>query len=79
MSWPRFRSCERVSACSGQLNASRPCSTLNDRQIGKLNREREAFLAAERKKHANQREETLDQVICKTIRAQAGKQNFKFE
>jgi hypothetical protein len=48
-------------------------------KIGKLNRERETFLAAERKKRATQREETLDQVICKTIRAQAANQNFKFE
>jgi hypothetical protein len=48
-------------------------------KIGKLNRERESFLAAERKKRASSREETLDQVICKTIRAQAAQQNFKFE
>jgi hypothetical protein len=48
-------------------------------KIGKLNRERESFLAAERKKRATQREETLDQVICRTIRAQAAQQNFKFE
>jgi hypothetical protein len=48
-------------------------------QIGKLNREREAFLAAERKKQAVARGETLDQVICKTVRDQAAHQNFKFE
>jgi hypothetical protein len=49
-------------------------------KIGRLNREREAFLTAERKKQATQqREETLDQVICRTIRAQAAQQNFKFE
>jgi hypothetical protein len=48
-------------------------------KIAKLNRERESFLAAERKKRATQREDTLDQVICKTIRAQAAQQNFKFE
>jgi hypothetical protein len=48
-------------------------------QIGKLNREREAFLAAERKKQAVAGAETLDQVICKAIRDQAAHQNFKFE
>jgi hypothetical protein len=49
-------------------------------KIGKLNRERESFLAAERKKRATQqKDETLDQVICRTIRAQAANQNFKFE
>jgi hypothetical protein len=48
-------------------------------QIGKLNKEREAFLAQERKKRAGGKEETLDQVVCKTIRDQAARQNFKFE
>jgi hypothetical protein len=48
-------------------------------KIGKLNREREAYLAAERKKRATQKEETLDQVICKTVREQVAHQNFKFE
>jgi hypothetical protein len=48
-------------------------------KILKLNEQREAFLAVERKKQATQREQTLDQVMCKTVRDQAARNNFKFE
>ncbi len=48
-------------------------------KILKLNEQREAFLAAERKKQATQKRETLDQVMCKTVRDQASRNNFKFE
>jgi len=37
------------------------------------------FLAAERKKQQGTKEDTLDQAITKAIRAQAARQNFKFE
>ncbi len=49
------------------------------KKILKLNQEREAFLATERKKHSSEQQQTLDQVICKTIRDQAARNNFKFE
>jgi hypothetical protein len=48
-------------------------------QINKLNKEREQFLAAERKKQIGNKADTLDQAIVKTIRDQATRQNFKFE
>jgi hypothetical protein len=48
-------------------------------KILKLNTERDKFLAAERKKLAGAKEETLDQAICKAIRNQAARNNFKFE
>jgi hypothetical protein len=49
------------------------------KKILKLNQEREAFLAAERKKLSSEKQQTLDQVICKAIRDQAARNNFKFE
>jgi hypothetical protein len=48
-------------------------------KINNLSKEREAYLAAERKKRATQKEETLDQVICRTVRDQAGRNHFTFE
>jgi hypothetical protein len=49
------------------------------KKILKLNQEREAFLAAERKKNSGVREQTLEQAISKAIRAQAARNNFTFE
>ncbi len=49
------------------------------KKILKLNQEREAFLAAERKKNSGGREQTLEQAISKAIRAQAARNNFTFE
>jgi von Willebrand factor type A domain len=49
------------------------------KKILKLNQEREAFLAAERKKVSSEKQQTLDQVMCKAIRDQAARCNFKFE
>jgi von Willebrand factor type A domain len=49
------------------------------KKILKLNQEREAFLAAERKKVSSEKQQTLDQVTCKAIRDQAARNNFKFE
>jgi hypothetical protein len=48
-------------------------------KILQLNNEREKYLAAERKKQAGGKEETLDKVIAKAIRDQAARHNFKFE
>jgi hypothetical protein len=48
-------------------------------QILKLNKEREQYLAAERKKRQGTKQDTLDQAITKAIRDQAARQNFKFE
>ena len=48
-------------------------------QILKLNKEREQYLAAERKKQLGAKEDTLDQAIVKAIRDQATRHNFKFE
>ena len=48
-------------------------------KIVKLSEQREAFLAAERKKQATTKEQTLDQVMCRTMRDQAASKNFKFE
>jgi hypothetical protein len=48
-------------------------------QILKLNKEREAYLAEERKKRQGTKEDTLDQAITKAIRDQAAHRNFKFE
>lgn len=49
------------------------------KQILDLNREREAFLAAERKKLAEGGEETLDTVILKAVREQASRANIQFD
>ena len=48
-------------------------------QILKLNKEREQFLAGERKKQLGAKEDTLDQAIIKAIRDQATRHNFTFE
>jgi hypothetical protein len=48
-------------------------------QILTLNKEREEYLAAERKKQPGAKENTLDQAITKAIRDQAARHNFKFE
>jgi hypothetical protein len=48
-------------------------------KILKLNKEREQYLAGERKKHVGPKEETLDKAIVKAIRDQATRHNFKFE
>lgn len=44
-----------------------------------LNKEREAFLAAERKKQAESGKETLDSVILKAVREQANRANIRFD
>jgi hypothetical protein len=49
------------------------------KKILKLNQEREAFLAAERKKLSSVTEQSLEQAISKAIRGQAARNNFKFE
>lgn len=49
------------------------------KRILDLNKQREAFLAAEMKKHAEAGKETLDTVILKAVREQAGRANIKFE
>ena len=46
-------------------------------QILKLNKEREQFLAAERKKQLGAKEDTLDQAIVKAIREQATRQQLQ--
>jgi von Willebrand factor type A domain len=48
-------------------------------QILKLNKDREQFLAVERKKQLGNKADTLDQAIVKAIRDQATRHNFKFE
>lgn len=48
-------------------------------QILKLNREREEFLVAERKKPGKAGENTLEQAIVKAIRDQATRHHFTFE
>jgi von Willebrand factor type A domain len=48
-------------------------------QILKLNKDREQFLAVERKKQLGTKADTLDQAIVKAIRDQAARHNFKFE
>ena len=48
-------------------------------QINKLNKEREQYLAAERKKQLGDKEDTLDQAIVKAIRDQATRHNLTFE
>ena len=48
-------------------------------KILKLNKEREQYLAGERKKQAGAKEDTLDKAIVKAIRDQATRHNFKFE
>jgi hypothetical protein len=49
------------------------------KRILELNKEREAFLAAERKKLAEKGEETLDSAIVKAVREQASRANIRFE
>jgi von Willebrand factor type A domain len=48
-------------------------------RILELNQKREQFLAAERKKRAGAKEDTLDRAISKAIRDQATRQHFSFE
>jgi von Willebrand factor type A domain len=48
-------------------------------QILKLNKDREQFLAVERKKQLGTKADTLDQAIVRAIRDQATRHNFKFE
>ena len=47
-------------------------------EISKLSKEREAYVAEERKKKAEAGDDTLDEAIIKTIRNQAGKLDFEF-
>jgi von Willebrand factor type A domain len=49
------------------------------KRILTLNKERETFLAAERKKHVDQGKETLDSAILKAVREQAARANIRFE
>jgi hypothetical protein len=49
------------------------------KQILDLNRDRETFLAAERKRLAEGDEETLDTVILKAVREQASRANIQFD
>jgi len=48
-------------------------------RILELNQKREQFLAAERKKQAGAKDNTLDRAIVKAIRDQATRQHFTFE
>ena len=48
-------------------------------KILELNKQREQYLAGERKKQLGAKEDTLDQAIIKAIRDQATHHNFKFE
>ena len=48
-------------------------------EILTLNKQRDEFLAAERKKQAGTKADTLDQVIARAIREQAARHQFKFE
>ena len=48
-------------------------------KILKLNKEREQYLAAERKKQLGTKADTLDKAIVKAVREQAAHHNFKFE
>ncbi len=48
-------------------------------QILELNQKREQFLAAERKKRAAAKDDSLDRAIVKAIRDQATRQHFTFE
>jgi hypothetical protein len=49
------------------------------KRILELNKQREAFLAAEARKQAGAGKDTLDTVILKAVREQAGRANIKFE
>jgi hypothetical protein len=49
------------------------------KRILDLNKAREAFLVAERKKQAEEGKETLDSAILKAVRAQAARANIRFE
>jgi hypothetical protein len=49
------------------------------RRILELNKQREAFLAAEAKQRVQAGKETLDTVILKAVREQAGRANIRFE
>jgi hypothetical protein len=48
-------------------------------RILKLNQEREAYLAAERKKQRGAKDNTLEQVVTRAIRDQAARHHFQFE
>ncbi len=58
--------------------AARQRQTIQTR-ILELNKKREQYLAAERKKRAGAKDDTLDQAISKAIRDQAMQHHFKFE
>jgi hypothetical protein len=63
-------------ACVNDKSAQRDSV---QKRILALHREREAFLAAERKKRAGASEETLDTAILKAVREQAARANIQFE
>jgi hypothetical protein len=49
------------------------------KRILDLNKEREAFLAAERKKQVAEGKETLDTAILKAVRDQAARTDIRFD
>jgi hypothetical protein len=53
--------------------------TIIQNKIATLNKEREAFVAKERKKQATAGEKTLDEVMVETARIQASALGYEFE
>jgi len=58
--------------------AAKERQTIQTRILG-LNQKREQYLAAERKKRAGTKDDTLDRAVAKAIRDQATRHHFKFE
>ncbi len=75
---PEMAKLDKAARKARVEQAAKERQTIQTR-INDLNQKREQFLAAERKKQAGAKDDTLDQAIVKAIRDQATRQHFKFE
>jgi von Willebrand factor type A domain len=75
---PDFKKLDQAARKAKVDEASKQRGEIQAR-VMTLNKDRELFLAAERKKQQGQKDDTLDQAIVKAIRDQATRRNFKFE
>ncbi|MGO9463909.1 MAG: vWA domain-containing protein [Isosphaeraceae bacterium] len=75
---PEFAKLDKAARKARVDQAAKERQTIQTR-ILELNKKREQFLAAERKKQAPAKDDTLDRAFSKAIRDQATRQRFTFE
>jgi hypothetical protein len=75
---PDFRKLDKAGRQAKVEEAGKRREQIQAR-ILKLNKDREVYLAAERKKRVATKEDSLDKAMAKAIRDQAKSRNFKFE